>query len=92
MVRPPPKKNHKIVPLIQFLDGDDDGLITAEDIKKVVRHLCGKSSFSPEELGLIVDNVLKEAEGRESHAIGPQEFRNIMTRSPDFGLNFTIRI
>lgn len=74
------------------LDADNDGSITAEDIKKVVAHLCGKSKFKDDELALIVSNVLKEAEGREMDAIGPQEFRNIMSRSPDFGLNFTIRL
>jgi hypothetical protein len=56
-----------------------------------VAQLCGKNTFSEQDLGRIVDHVLKEAEGRSSDAIGPQEFRNIMIRSPDFRLNFTIR-
>ena len=68
-----------------------DGLITSEDIVMVVRSLCGGDKFNDEELGRIVHHVLKEAEGRDNESIGPQEFRNIMSRSPDFGLNFTIR-
>ena len=53
--------------------------------------LCGTNTFSPEELEQLVQHVLNEAEGRESDAIGPQEFRNIISRAPDFALNFTIR-
>ena len=53
--------------------------------------LCGTNTFSPEELEQLIQHVLNEAEGRESDAIGPQEFRNIISRAPDFALNFTIR-
>ena len=57
----------------------------------MVLQLCGANTFSPEELDQLVQHVLNEAEGRDSDAIGPQEFRNIISRAPDFALNFTIR-
>ena len=72
-------------------DNDDDGIITAPDIVQVVVQLCGANTFSAEELEQLVQHVLNEAEGRESDAISPQEFRNIISRTPDFFLNFTIR-
>ena len=72
-------------------DDNDDGLITAPDIENVVLQLCGTNTFSAEDLEQLVQHVLNEAEGRESDAIGPQEFRNIISRAPDFALNFTIR-
>ena len=38
----------------------------------------------------IIFKVLQEAESRDRNSIGPQEFRNIMSRSPDFGVHFTL--
>lgn len=75
----------------RVFDFDENGLITADDIMVVVTNLCGENRFSPEDMNRIVGHVLKEAEGRDNDAISPQEFRNIMSRSPDFSLNFTIR-
>ena len=72
-------------------DFNGDNVISREDIEMVVQKLCGNNSFTDDDLSSIVQYVLKEAEGRDENAIGPQEFRNIMSRSPDFGLNFTIR-
>jgi len=75
----------------RVFDDNNDGLITAPDIENVVLQLCGTNTFSAEDLEQLVQHVLNEAEGRESDAIGPQEFRNIISRAPDFALNFTIR-
>ena len=79
------------VVVFKSTDDNDDGLITAPDIENVVLQLCGTNTFSAEDLEQLVQHVLNEAEGRESDAIGPQEFRNIISRAPDFALNFTIR-
>ena len=78
----------------RLFDFDEDGLLKFSDIQQVVYLLCGgaaTNSFSEPEMERIVRHVLQEAEGRQTDAIGPQEFRNIMSRSPDFALNFTIR-
>jgi len=74
----------------RIFDFDQDGKITASDIERVVRQLCGNEQFSRQELDKIIYHVLQEAESRDRNSIGPQEFRNIMSRSPDFGVHFTL--
>ena len=40
----------------------------------------------------IVSHVIREADVRRIGVIGPQEFRNMMTKSSDFSTNFTLRL
>ena len=44
---------------IYFIDFDGDGKITASDIERVVRQLCGNEQFSRNELDKIIYHVRK---------------------------------
>jgi len=75
-----------------YLDFDDDGIIKEVDVKNAVLKLWGNQKIEPQTLNAIVDNVIDEGDVRKMKAIGPQEFRNMMTKSSEFGSNFTLRL
>lgn len=55
--------------------------------------LCGGEEVMDEDdISAIVSHVIREADVRRIGAIGPQEFRNMMTKSSDFSTNFTLRM
>lgn len=75
------------------IDFDGKGYIAASDIKEVVRRITGdeEGTFTDDEMDKIVTHVLAEADINKSDNITPQEFRHVMTKSPEFAHNFRLR-
>ena len=77
-----------------FSDFNNDNVIDEEDVDKAVKMLCGggEETMEEDDILAIVSHVIREADVRRIGVIGPQEFRNMMTKSSDFSTNFTLRL
>jgi len=77
----------------RIFDFNNDNVIDKEDVEEAVKMLCGGEEVMDEDdISAIVSHVIREADVRRIGAIGPQEFRNMMTKSSDFSTNFTLRM
>lgn len=67
----------------RIFDFNGDSLITEEDITQVVTALT-RGELGPDEVKIVCDKVLEEADMDDDKAISQTEFQHVITRSPEF--------
>lgn len=67
----------------RIFDFNGDSLITEEDITQVVTALT-RGELGPDEVKIVCDKVLEEADMDDDRAISQTEFQHVITRSPEF--------
>lgn len=67
----------------RIFDFNGDSLITEEDITQVVTALT-RGELGPDEVKIVCEKVLEEADMDDDKAISQTEFQHVITRSPEF--------
>ncbi|XP_049643697.1 calcium and integrin-binding family member 3 isoform X2 [Suncus etruscus] len=75
----------------RIYDFNDDGYICAGDLERTVGRLT-RGELSPEEVSLVCEKVLDEADGDHDGRLSLEDFQNMILRAPDFLSTFHIRI
>ncbi|XP_042527235.1 calcium and integrin-binding family member 3 [Dipodomys spectabilis] len=75
----------------RIYDFNDDDYICAGDLEQTVRRLT-RGELSPEEVRLVCEKVLDEADGDHDGRLSLEDFQNMILRAPDFLSTFHIRI
>ncbi|RDD43302.1 Calcium and integrin-binding protein 1 [Trichoplax sp. H2] len=73
-------------------DFDGDNSIGRSDLAQLVYRLCGKARINEEELNILIEAVLDEADLDHSRTLCQIEFMHLLTHSPNFESSFCIRI
>ena len=83
----------------KVFDYDGDSKIRQNDIRKVLDAITGEMGgqekdvrLEKEEVDSVVKNVLKEADLNGNKSISLTEFKQIVTRSPEFAERFRIKL
>ena len=66
-----------------FADFNNDDYICAWDLEQTVTKLT-RGELSTEEVSLICEKVLDEADGDHDGRLSPEDFQNMILRAPDF--------
>lgn len=69
--------------IFHYLDYNNDELITEEDIEQTVIALTNKA-LNEEEMKVVVEKVLEEADNDGDGSISSTEFQNVISRAPEF--------
>ena len=64
-------------------DFNGDSLITEEDIEQVVIALT-RNELSQDEIKIVCEKVLEEADMDDDKAISQTEFQHVISRAPEF--------
>ncbi|XP_019271717.1 calcium and integrin-binding family member 3 isoform X1 [Panthera pardus] len=75
----------------KIYDFNDDGYICAWDLEQTVTKLT-RGELSAEEVSLVCEKVLGEADGDHDGRLSLEDFQNMILRAPDFLSTFHIRI
>ncbi|XP_054983489.1 calcium and integrin-binding family member 3 [Sorex araneus] len=75
----------------RIYDFNDDGYICAWDLEQTVGRLT-RGELSPEEVSLVCEKVLDEADSDHDGRLSLEDFQNMILRAPDFLSTFHIRI
>ncbi|KFO24682.1 Calcium and integrin-binding family member 3 [Fukomys damarensis] len=75
----------------KIYDFNDDDYICAEDLQQTVTRLT-RGELSAEEVSLVCEKVLDEADGDHDGRLSLEDFQNMILRAPDFLSTFHIRI
>lgn len=67
----------------QMTDFNGDSLITEEDIEQVVIALT-RNELSQDEIKIVCEKVLEEADMDDDKAISQTEFQHVISRAPEF--------
>ncbi|XP_014672791.1 PREDICTED: calcium and integrin-binding family member 2-like [Priapulus caudatus] len=70
---------------------DQDQLLSKYDLEKTVRCLT-KDNLNQEEIDMVCDKVLEEADLDEDGMLSFIEFEHVISRAPDFVSTFHIRM
>lgn len=73
------------------LDYDGDGFIGKDDLKKTLIALT-KNRLTLDEVHVVIGKVINEADNDCDGQISFQEFKHVLSRSPEFMSNFRLRI
>lgn len=68
-----------LIVLFEILDHNKDGQISMQDIQDVLTHLTGKH-LVPEEINLIAQSILKDADKDNDALISFEEFYEVMSK------------
>lgn len=66
-----------------FADYDGDHFITTYDIEQATAALT-RNELGPEEIAVVCDKVLEEANNDDDGKVSLAEFQQVITRAPDF--------
>uniref|UniRef100_A0A3Q4GM68 Calcium and integrin-binding family member 2 n=1 Tax=Neolamprologus brichardi TaxID=32507 RepID=A0A3Q4GM68_NEOBR len=72
-------------------DFNRDNFICKEDLEKTLNKLT-KGELMPEEVTLVCDKAIEEADLDGDHKLSFADFENMISKAPDFLSNFHIRI
>ncbi|XP_029772506.1 calcium and integrin-binding family member 3 isoform X1 [Suricata suricatta] len=75
----------------KIYDFNDDGYICVWDLGQTVTKLT-RGELSAEEVSLVCEKVLDEADGDHDGRLSLEDFQNVILRAPDFLSTFHIRI
>jgi Ca2+-binding EF-hand superfamily protein len=64
-------------------DYDDDGIISVQDLQQTVIALT-RNELTHEEINIICEKVLEEADNDDDRRISYMEFEHVITRAPEF--------
>ena len=73
-------------------DFDGDRYLSKEDLIDCVKCLCGEDELKPQEMQLVADKIIEEADLDGDHRLSYVEFEHVISRAPDFINTFRIRI
>lgn len=74
---------HSISPPSHCTDFNNDGYICAWDLEQTVTKLT-RGELSAEEVSLVCEKVLDEADGDHDGRLSLEDFQNMILRAPDF--------
>ena len=66
-----------------FLDFNGDQLINGDDVEQVVQALT-RNELSQDEIAIVREKVLEEADIDDDKCISFSEFRHVISRAPEF--------
>ncbi|CAG2166351.1 unnamed protein product [Oppiella nova] len=75
----------------KIYDYDDDGIISVQDLQQTVIALT-RNELTHEEINIICEKVLEEADNDDDRRISYMEFEHVITRAPEFLSTFHVRI
>ncbi|XP_058513778.1 calcium and integrin-binding family member 3 isoform X1 [Ochotona princeps] len=81
----------KVYYAFKIYDFNNDDYICAWDLEQTVTRLT-RGELSAEEVSLVCEKVLDEADGDQDGRLSLEDFQNMMLRAPDFLSTFHIRI
>ncbi|KAL3201563.1 hypothetical protein MRX96_012596 [Rhipicephalus microplus] len=87
----PSPRDVKVFYAFRIYDYDEDQMLGPGDIEKATIALT-RSELTPEEVQIVVEKVLEEADMDDDGKISFTEFEHVITRAPDFISAFHIRI
>lgn len=68
----------------RIFDFDGDDMLGINDLKQVVERLVGSNELSNDEMKLLIQNILEEADLDDDGALSFAEFEHIIEKSSDF--------
>ncbi|XP_023219709.1 calcium and integrin-binding family member 3-like isoform X1 [Centruroides sculpturatus] len=74
----------KVKYAFNIFDFDEDGMLSSNDIKELVDRLTGRNKLTEEEMNLLIDKVLEEADLDQDRMLSLAEFEHLAKKSPDF--------
>lgn len=86
------RKDDKIRCAFKIYDFDNDQMISAEDLEKVIRLLVGTNELSTDEIKQLTDAMMDEADVDGDKQLTLDEFQHVMLKSPDFVNLFCIHL
>lgn len=66
------------------LDFDGDDMLGIPDLRQVVHRLTGSQSLTEQDMQLLIQNILEEADLDDDGALSFAEFEHIIDKSSDF--------
>ncbi|XP_037561805.1 calcium and integrin-binding family member 3 [Dermacentor silvarum] len=87
----PSPRDVKVFYAFRIYDYDEDQMLGPGDIEKATIALT-RSELTPDEVQIVVEKVLEEADMDDDGKISFTEFEHVITRAPDFISAFHIRI
>ncbi|XP_060526325.1 calcium and integrin-binding protein 1-like [Cylas formicarius] len=89
---PTAPKSVKAEHAFRIFDFDGDDMLGVSDLKQVVNKLTGENKLSEGEMGMLLHNILEEADLDDDGSLSFAEFEHIIDRSSDFLNSFCIRL
>ncbi|KAI7697769.1 Calcium and integrin-binding family member 2, partial [Sarcoptes scabiei] len=84
-------RDNKLYYAFKIYDFNEDQLINADDIEQVIQTLT-RNELTQEEVAIVRDKVLEEADIDDDKCISFSEFRHVISRAPEFLNTFHMRI
>ncbi|XP_063738357.1 calcium and integrin-binding family member 2-like isoform X2 [Eleginops maclovinus] len=81
----------KTIYAFKIYDFNRDSFICKEDLRRTLNKLT-KGELTPEEVSLVCDKSIEEADLDGDHKLSFTDFENMVSKAPDFLSNFHIRI
>ncbi|XP_063699000.1 calcium and integrin-binding protein 1-like [Culicoides brevitarsis] len=85
-------KSVKAEHAFRIFDFDGDDMLGVNDLKNVVERLVGNNDLGSDEIKLLIQNILEEADLDDDGALSFAEFEHIIEKSSDFTNSFRIRL
>ncbi|CAG2101811.1 unnamed protein product [Medioppia subpectinata] len=79
----PAPRDVKAFYAFKIYDYDDDGIISVHDLQQTVTSLT-RGELSHEEIAIICEKVLEEADNDDDRRVSYMEFEHVITRAPEF--------
>ncbi|XP_029845112.2 calcium and integrin-binding family member 3 [Ixodes scapularis] len=87
----PSPRDVKVFYAFRIYDYDEDQMLGPSDIEKATVALT-RNQLTPEEVQIVVEKVLEEADMDDDGKLSFTEFEHVITRAPDFISAFHVRI
>lgn len=85
-------KSVKAEHAFRIFDFDGDDMLGVNDLKNVVERLVGNNDLGSDEIKLLIQNILEEADLDDDGSLSFAEFEHIIEKSSDFTNSFRIRL
>lgn len=85
-------KQVKVDCAFKIYDFDEDDMISMDDLMEVINRLTGSQKLEKDEVQLLAENIMKEADLDSDGFLSFPEFEHIISKSPDFLNSFVIRL
>ncbi|XP_056642371.1 calcium and integrin-binding protein 1-like [Diorhabda sublineata] len=85
-------KSVKAEHAFRIFDFDGDDMLGVSDLKKVINKLTGEHKLNDNEINMLIENILEEADFDDDGSLSFAEFEHITDKSSDFLNAFRIRL
>jgi len=85
-------KSVKVEYAFRIYDFNEDDYIDENDLKAVLKRLCGSQTLSQESINTIIIKTMEEADLDDDNKLSFAEFEHIISKAPDFMNSFRIRM